>query len=690
MAADLEPLLDPASIAVVGASPDSWYSSRLMNNLLDYGFDGPVYPVNPGRAEAWGRTCYDGIEDVPEVVDLVVVSVPREVAVDVVRTAADRGIPAALVITAGFAEADDRGRELQTELAEIAADTGIRVAGPNCIGLANMRSGTVLTSTCSRQPTPGNIALVSQSGALAFTTFYERATDEDIHFSHIVSTGNEADLGLADYVEYFAADPAVDVICTYIEGVDDPRRFVRVAAEAVRAGTPVLTVKVGRSATAEAATLSHTGSLTGDDEVWDAALESAGVERVSDIPDLISSASAVSAYEPPASDRVCVLSTSGGLASLLADFASMHDLALPALAPETEQALIDMEGLLTFGELPNPVDIRGYGAEILPEIADVVFADDNFDAYLLAIGLSGVDDRAARVAADIETIFQRADAPVFVLWTGRKEPGDLPDPQPFERLREHVPLFYDPERCVEALATLAAAREKPEAVTVPSTRPEQLEDGSYRAHTVLTWTEATGLLGAAGISPVESTVVTDPESAAEAAAAIGFPVVMKVDSRDVPHRKEVGGLVLDIATPDAAASAYATITDQVATTVHGASINGVVVQPTIEAGVEVLLGTRHDPGFGPVVTVGSGGTLVEQFDDRSMRLAPIDRAQAEAMLAETSLATRLTEAERSAVIDLLVRVSDLVTSHPIDELDLNPVIVSEGDCAIVDALIRTR
>ncbi|MFW5939318.1 MAG: CoA-binding protein [Halolamina sp.] len=245
----LDPLFAPDSIAVVGASPDSFYSANLIDNLLDYGFQGAFYPVNPSRNEAWGRECYDAIGDVPEVVDLVVVSVPREYAVGVVREAGELGVPAALIITAGFAEADAEGERLQSELATVAAEEDIRVCGPNCIGLANAVDSTVLTSTCSRQPGAGSIGLVSQSGALAFTTFFERAADEAVDFAYLASTGNEADLTVSDYVEYMAAQPEVEVICAYVEGLSDPGRFMTVVDQAVRAGTPVLTIK---SETAEA------------------------------------------------------------------------------------------------------------------------------------------------------------------------------------------------------------------------------------------------------------------------------------------------------------------------------------------------------------------------------------------------------------------------------------------------------
>ncbi|MFC6793166.1 acetate--CoA ligase family protein [Halobaculum halobium] len=459
---ELDPLFDPRSVAVVGASPDSFYSGNLVANLLGYGFEGTLYPVNPGRDEVWGRECYDDIDDVPETVDVVVVSVPREYVVDVVAAAGDRGVPSALVLTAGFSEADEEGIELESQLAETAAETGIRVVGPNCIGVMAAR-GATLTSTCSREPAPGRIGLVSQSGALAFTTFFERAADRDLHFSHIVSTGNEADLTLTDYVAYLAVQETVDVICTYVEGIDDPERFMRVAEQATRIGTPVLTVKVGRSELAEEATLSHTGSLTGSDDAWEAAFDQTGVQRVPDIPDLLSRANAHTAYGAPDGDRVCIASTSGGLASLLADMAAERDLALPAIEGETEQKLLDVEELLTYGGFTNPADIRGYGAEALPAIADAVLSDDAFDAYVFAIGLPGTDERAETIADDLQSIVAAAADPVYVLWTGRKAPEDPTVTPPYARLRESVPVYEDPGRCLDAVAsttTYAADRDR--------------------------------------------------------------------------------------------------------------------------------------------------------------------------------------------------------------------------------------
>ncbi|AUV80864.1 acetyl-CoA synthetase [Salinigranum rubrum] len=697
---ELGPLFDPASVAVVGASPDSFYSGNLVDNLLDYGFDGRLYPVNPNRAEVWGRQCYDDVDDVPETVDLAVVSVPREYVVDVVAAAGDRGVPTALVLTAGFSEADDEGAELEARLAETAAETGIRVVGPNCIGVMAAR-GATLTSTCSREPEPGRIGLVSQSGALAFTTFFERAADRDLHFSHIVSTGNEADLTLTDYVAYLAEQDTVDVVCTYVEGIDAPERFMRVAERATRNGTPVLTVKIGQSALAEEATLSHTGSLTGSDEGWAAAFDQTGVQRVPDVPDLLSRATAHTAYDAPDGDRVCIASTSGGLASLLADMAAERDLSLPDIDGETERTLLEMDELLTYGEFHNPADIRGYGAEVLPEIADVLLADDAFDAYVFAIGLPGVDERAETIAADLESVVTGADDPVYVLWTGRKRPDDPTETPPYARLRESVPVYEDPGRCLDAVASTAdyvADRDRISTQPSRSALAGALDapDFDLPSGRVLTWQEAEPLLDAYDVPVVETRVATDAEDAVAAAERLGYPVVLKVDSPALPHRTDIGAVALGLDSADAVREAYGDVTDAALAHADESDVAGVLVQPMVDDGVEALLGVAPGDVFGSLVTVGPGGVLVEALDESATLVPPFSRVDARRAVEETALADLLVDRRGGdplpvdAVVDLLVNVGDLAASvDAVAELDLNPVVVTADGPVAVDALVRT-
>lgn len=704
--AGFEALLEPNSVAVVGASPDNWYAAQLVDNLLEYGFDGSLHLVNPSRETAWERPCYDDLAALPDIPDLVVVCVPRSVAVDVVRSAAERGVPAALVISAGFAEADDEGEALQSELVDIADAHDIRIVGPNCIGVANALEGTVLTSTCSRSPEPGSIGLVSQSGALAFTTFFERAADEDVHFSHIVSTGNEAATSLTDVVAYLGAQDAVDVICTYVEGIDDAERFVGVADDVVRNGTPVLAIKVGQSSVAEAAMLSHTGSVTGADDVWEGAFAQAGVERVSDIPDLVGRASAHTAFDPPSSDRVCIASTSGGLASLLADMAVERDLTVPPIDGETEPRLLEMDELLTFGELSNPADIRGYGADVLPEIAEVLFADDDFDAYVFAVGLPATDERAETIADDLLVVAEMAADPVLFLWTGRKAPEEPTQTQPYERVRRETPLYYDPGRCLDALASLVRAGEtRARALERPSraTLLEDLEDIEESTETeslpsddVLSWKRTAELLEAYDIDVHPTALATDAEAAVDAAEEFGFPVVLKVDSPDVPHRTDADAVRTDLGDADAVREAYEQIVRNAREYVPDARINGVLIQPQAQAGVEALVGVIQDSAFGPVVTVATGGTAAELYDDAAVRVPPLSRQDALEAIDATTLGVRLAghrdgrSRDVNALAEVLENVGRLCTAvDAVSELDLNPVLVHEDGVSIIDALVRT-
>ncbi len=695
----LDALFSPESIAVVGASPDSWYSSQLVENCLEYGFAGDLFLINPSREEAWGRRCYDSIEELPETVDLAVISIPREYVVSVARSAGERGVSAALVLSAGFAEADEEGERLEAALAEVAAETGVRICGPNCIGVANAGEGVVLTSTCSRKPEPGSVGLVSQSGALAFTTFFERGADERLHFSHVVSTGNEADLSLPEYVSYLAEREVTDVLCLYVEGVEDPHAFVRAASEAVAAGTPVIVVKVGRSEAAAAASVSHTGSITGSDDAWAAAFRQAGVERVEDVPDLLARAKAHASYDAPETNRVCIASTSGGLGSLLADMASARDLSLPPIDESGQRALAGIDGLLTYDGFGNPADIRGYGADALPEIADVLFADDSFDAYVFAIGLSAVDDRAERIADDLVSVVDRAEKPVFVLWTGRRTPDER-GIEPFDRVAEAAPLYADPGRCLDALASLVGAGPRRERAsrrveTVARADPASPLDPDLPRDRPLRWTEAASLLRSVGIEPVETSVVQSADEAVAAAERIGGPVALKVDDPALSHRSDAGAVALGLEGERAIREGFDRVVENARAAEGSIHRPDVLVQPMADSGVEAVVGLTREAGFGVVLTIGSGGVAVEHTADAAVVVPPVTGSDVERALTETGLgialdAPRSAERyDREAFVDIVTRLGALASRHPgISEFECNPVVVHETACSIVDLLGR--
>ncbi len=699
----LETLLAPEAIAIVGASPDAWYASNLIEHLQTYGYTGSLYYVNPSRERVFGEPCYDSISDVPTVVDLAVISVPREYVVETVREAGAMGVPSALIITAGFSEADDEGTALEAELEAAVEETGITVCGPNTIGFANTHAQTVASAVCSRQPEPGSIGLVSQSGALAFATFFDRGADEDLAFAYVIATGNEVDLSVTDYVEYLADDERVDVICLYVEGIERPRRFVDVATQAIQNGTPVLAVKVGQSAVAKEASLSHTGSIAGDEAAWEAAFKRAGIERVPDIPDLLHRAQAHARLDPADSNNVCIASTSGGLATLLADLAAERGLALPPIEGATEERLLAMEELLTFGSVHNPADIRGYGADVLEEIADILFADDRFDAYVFAVALSAVDEDAADIAAQMRAIQERATDPVVFLWTGRKAPtSDSDEPLPFETVREEAALYYDPATCLDAVASLVKAGQPvPETPALTDTSDISREMPSVPSDTVLTWQEAEALLEAVGIDLVETVHAADAATATAYATERDTEVVLKVDSRAIPHRTDAGAVAVGV-SPGAVESQFEQVIANATAHAPEADIEGVLVQPLIDPAdkTEVLVGVHRDSGFGPVLTVAPGGTAVETVgaDASVTLLPPVDAETVAQRLHESTIGARITDdrgqpaGDLDALADLIARVGRLVTADdapPIAELDLNPVFVGPEGVTVVDALIRT-
>ena len=360
----LQPLLAPRSIAIVGASTSNPYASRLLENLGDGGFNGRLYLINPRQASIGAHACHPSIEALPEVPDLAVLVVPQRAVLDVLDACGRRGIPAALIISAGFGEAGDAGRAAQDEIRRIAQTHGMVVCGPNCLGIANTLAPAMMHSYTGLPVPQGNLALVSQSGAMAFASVLSPACDRGVGFGLVVSSGNEAVVDTVDYVRHFVRDPEIRVIGSLLEGLRPGRgrAFLDVAAEAADAGKPILVCKVGRSEVGARQVISHTGSMTGSDAVYDTAFAQAGVIRVPDPDDLFEVASAFSRCPAPAGEGIAILSTSGGLGVVLADKCGVHGLSLPPLSPEASERLAKGDMFLVVGDLGNPLDIRGAGA----------------------------------------------------------------------------------------------------------------------------------------------------------------------------------------------------------------------------------------------------------------------------------------------------------------------------------------
>lgn len=713
-APDLRPLLEPRSVALVGASKSNAYSIRLLDNLINGGFTGRVYLVNRRQEPIDGRPSYPSVEALPEAVDLAAIVVPQRAVLQMLEECVRKGVRAALVISAGFAEAGEQGRRDEDAIRALARAHGLLVCGPNCLGIANTVAPAMLHAYTRTKVPAGSIALVSQSGAMAFASILSPASDRGIGFSHVVSSGNEAVLDSVDFIRHFARDPAVRVIASLLEGLKPRRgrRFLEVADEAAASGKPIIVCKVGRSEVGSRQVVSHTGSLTGSDAVYDAAFEQKGVIRVPDPDDLFEIAQVFSQCPEPRGEGLAILSTSGGLGVLLADKCGMHGLHLPPLSPEISRALAEGGFLLILGELGNPVDIRGQGSEHLPELLRFFIADERYHILTVALGLPAVGERSTRIALDLIKVASETDKPLLVLWTGTRlgAEGRVSDEDGFRLLEQsQIPLFYSTEkyfRAVQALVAWHRYRRRSAARAPESARrlPEVDAAGARRflagKDGALDEIESRRLLAFYGIPVSREALVSDVETAVAAAREIGYPVVLKVVSPDVPHKTDAGGVRVAIADDIALEIAYGEILSQVRAAHPTARIRGVLVQEMVTGAREMIVGISRDAQFGPVVTCGAGGVLVEVLRDVTRRVAPLGADDAREMIAGLKAARMLERfrgqppADVAALADVLLRIARLAVDleDRIAEIDLNPVMVRDegAGASAVDALVVLR
>ena len=702
---DLRPLLAPRSIAIVGASASNPYASRLIENLGNGGFDGRVYLINPRQASVGGLPCHPSIEALPETPDLAILVVPQRAVLDVLETCGRRGIPAALIISAGFGEAGDAGREAQVEIRRIAEAHGMVVCGPNCLGIANVRAPAMMHSYTGLPVPRGNLALVSQSGAMAFASVLSPAADRGVGFAMVVSSGNEAVIDTPDYVRHFVDDPDVRVIASLLEGLRPGRgrAFLDVAARAADAGKPILVCKVGRSEVGSRQVVSHTGSMTGSDAVYDAAFAQAGVIRVPDPDDLFEIASAFSRCAEPRGEGIAILSTSGGLGVVLADKCGVHGLELPPLSAEAAERLAKGDMFLVVGDLGNPLDMRGQGAQHLPELLDLFIRDDRYHLITVALGLPAVGERAVKIARDLIEMAGKTDKPLIVLWMGtRLDPAGRPTDLDGFRLLEtsRVPVFSSPDKSFKAMQALVGYhrfRQRRAERRGAVAGPAGIDASAARAFVAdkrgtLDEVDARTLLAFYGIAGPREHLARDADEAARAAKDIGYPVAVKIVSPDLPHKTEAGAVALGVRDEAAVREACEAMLARQRPETH---VRGLLVQEMIADGREVIVGASQDPQFGPVVTCGLGGVFVEVLRDVQRRIPPIDAGEARSMIAALAGAATLGEfrgrpaASVDAAVDVIRRIGQLALdlADRIAEVEINPLMVTPTGAIAVDAVV---
>lgn len=702
--AQLRRLLDPQSVALIGATTRAGaFGARVAANMA--GFRGRLHLVNARYERIGEQPCYPALAALPEVPDCAVLTVAREAVEPVVREAARLGVGGAIIFASGYAEigAADRIAE-QARLVAIARQSGMPIVGPNCIGLVNYLTGAAITfSAVPKQARvrPHAIGVISQSGALGFALAL--ATEHGAAVSHVLTSGNSADVDMADYVAYLALDPACRAIACLFEGMAEPKRLLA-AAEIARAhGKVVVVHKIAVGESGARAAMSHTGSLAGAEDAYRAAFARAGIVVVDQFEALMETAAFFAKAPAPKGPGVAVVSASGGSAIMAADKAEIHGVALPQPGPETRAVL--QTRIPEFGSPRNPCDVTAQvltDPESLKACAAALLADPAYAALVVptVYAYPPVADRIQAFSA----LAAAAGKFAVTIWVNEHLEG------PGASVAEedaHTALFRSTDRCFATLATWFAR-----AATPPAGPATPLVEAAARAAVardlagmdkggvdkggadkVIGERVAKALLARYGLPVVGEALVEDAEGAARAAARLGFPVAIKVDSPDLPHKTEAGVIRLGLATPDAVRAAFAQVMANAAR--HGARVRGVLVQPMAGEGLELILGSRIDPLFGPLVVVGLGGIFVEVLRDRVVDLAPVSVDQARTMLGRLRGARLLDgfrggpKVDRAKLAEIIARFSEFIADHAetLQEVDINPLICGAERIVAVDALI---
>jgi len=696
--ASMRSFFEPVGVAVIGVNRERGrIGSEVFHNLLAADCAVPVYPVHPDGGEIEGRQAYARVGDIPGEVDLAVVVVPATLVLDVVEQCIVKGVKALVVISAGFGEVGAEGRALEATLLDTVRQAGVRMVGPNCMGLLNTDPAVRLNATFSPvYPPVGGVAMSTQSGALGLAIL-DYARQLGLGISTFVSVGNKADVSSNDLIQYWADDPHTRVILLYLESFGNPRNFSQIARRVARV-KPIVAVKSGRSSAGVRAASSHTAAMASPDVAVDALFRQTGVIRVDTLDELFDMALLLGAQPLPAGNRVAIVGNSGGPMILATDACVGEGLEVPELSPETQTALRAMAD--PNAAVTNPVDLVASATpEQFEQALHLVLADDGIDAVILvsttlfAAPADAVAEVAGRVAASTAK-------PVVGCFLAAP---DLPPLIPGEDPPQAVPVYASPEPAARALgrAVQYGAWRRRRPGTVPALQGCDLDavrtvvDGHLVENAAGGWLSpeaVTDVLVAMGIPVVRDEEVADPESAGRAAADLGFPVALKAAGEQIVHKSDIGGVALGLASVAEVTEAYRVMFERI-----GPAMTGALVQQMAAPGVETIVGVVQDPLFGPLLMFGMGGTATELLGDRSFRILPVTDVDADELIRSLRSSPLLfgyrgaPPADADALQDLLHRVAHLAAEVPeMAELDINPVIVSPTGVVAVDARILTR
>jgi acetyltransferase len=695
---NLEKLFAPQRVAVVGAGAErSSVGHIVLRNLVEGGFEGVVYPVNPGRESVHGIQAYASVKETPAPPDLAVVCTPAQAVPDVARACGEAGVGAMAVLSAGFREVGEQGLALERKLAEeVGRFDDLRVLGPNCLGLIVPRL-SLNASFAGSMPAAGHVAFISQSGALA-TSVIDWARDEGIGFSHVVSFGNMLDVDLGDLIDYLALDGHTRAVVLYVESITDARKFMS-AARAFTLGKPIVAYKAGRFAASAQAAVSHTGAMAGEDAVYDAAFQRAGIVRVGRISQVFATAELLARERPPRGARLGIVTNAGGPGVMAAD-------ALLARGGEvaelSDQTVATLKALLPpSASTRNPVDVLG---DATPDryrgAVEAVLADEGIDAVLVILTPQAMTDPTGAAEA-VAAARGSSRKPLLAAWLGG------PSVQPGLRVlaAAGVAGYTYPEQAVDAFMHLVSyARNRETLYETPRAIPVSfaLDRGRVKellgavlseAQDVLSETASKVLLDAYEIPVTKPLPAASADDAAEVADGLGYPVVLKVRSPDVTHKTDVGGVQTGISTPEEVRAAYERIVGTVAEREPQARVQGVTVQSMVSGpGYELLVGARTDPTFGAVIAVGAGGVSAELMADRVLGLPPLNERLARRMLESLRIWPLLAghrgrpSVDLDALLDVLMRFSYLVADYPeVTEIEVNPLLAGPEGAVALDA-----
>jgi acetyltransferase len=702
MVSKLEHLFNPKSIAVFGASQSGKsVGATVFRNLVEGEFTGLLVAVNPKYEDVLGMHCYPSVEQVEHEIDLAVIATPASTVATIVRQCGDKGIKNAIILSAGFGEAGEAGQLLRTELSEIAAQTGIRFIGPNCVGL--VRPWINMNATFLKSTTPkGNLALVSQSGAIC-SAIADRAAPHNLGFSALVSLGNSLDTGFGDVLEFLAADEKTDAILLYVEGIRYARSFINAVRVATRS-KPVIVLKAGRHDKSSDAAHTHTGALIGSDAVFDAALERAGAVRVDTYGQLFAAAEILSAKKMTNGNKLAVITNGGGAGVLSADRAGDLDIDLPVPSKNTIATL--SKTLSPYWSKDNPIDILGDAtAPSFGLAVEAALEDENYDGVLVMLTPQAMTDATAAAKAVIGAIPKGNTKPVLACWMG--ETSVLEARKILNK--KGIPDFEVPEHAVEAFSYLARHEyNRRLAFEMPSLRLKNKQHDIQLARKIinvalddgrmmLSDIESKEVLKAFGIPINSAFEASNLNELKDAASRIGYPVAVKINSPDISHKSDVGGVRINISDEEALNAAWDAVISNAKFAMPDATITGVTVEPMarIKSGRELVIGVSKDPVFGPTILFGAGGTLVEVLKDSALSLPPLNAILAGRLISHTKISKALDEfrgmpaVDRGEIVDVLMRISDLVCELPeIEELDINPLLAGANGVVSVDARIR--